>query len=145
MRSVRDTGRASRTDCSSKTRRGLDLHHPRTAAARADGLFIGLVFGFHILILVGRATIARRAPFAPLLRARARGGPPLFAYLFRLADDLALGELGEQPGGLLLLVERLLQQLCLALFAHLACPCAHTAITGDFVMLDVLRRGDQPR
>src|SRR4051812_44741601 len=63
----------------------------------------------------------------------------------RLLVDRAFRELGQQFVCLLLLRERLLEQVENVLVAELLGPGAEAAVGGDLVVLDLLGRGDQAR
>src|SRR3546814_2055107 len=62
----------------------------------------------------------------------------------RLAVHRALGELGEEHVGLLLLLQGLVKQLGGLVHAELLRPRLEGAVAGDPVMLDGLGSGDQP-
>src|SRR3546814_17749332 len=79
---------------------------------------------------------------------RATRTDTLFPYttLFRsgrLAVHRALGELGEEHVGLLLLLQGLVKQLGGLVHAELLRPRLEGAVAGDLVMLDGLGNGDQ--
>src|SRR5439155_5097666 len=84
--------------------------------------------------IAGRSTSSRKS---------SRNNPASLRALQSVPVDDVLGELGELLVGLPFLVERLLQELGNLRQTEQARVCARRAVTGDLVVLDLLRGLDQ--